>query len=132
MLMVDFRKWGADTASAVDFTVMNAQVQKIVEDYDFGAIIYFANNIKATIFQKTNNISLLSIIEDVGCQFDKELPGYALDLATCMDIIFWDIQRFSRLNPDAVREKLEKQILQILQIVSALYRHLYPLCLCYT
>ena len=48
MLMVDFRKWGADSASAVDFTVMNDEVRKIVEDYNFGSVIYFANNIKTT------------------------------------------------------------------------------------
>ena len=51
MLMVDFRKWDSDLTDEVaaqDFTVMNEQVQKIVEDYDFGAIIYFANNIKET------------------------------------------------------------------------------------
>lgn len=83
----------------------------------------FASNIKATIFRKSNNISLLSIIEDIGCQFEKELPGYALDLATCMDIILWDIQRFSRLNPNTVREKLEKQILQIMGIPNLKQRY---------
>lgn len=86
-------------------------------------ITEFANNIKTTIFQKSNNISLLPIIEDIGCQFEKELPGYALDLATCMDIIFWDIQRFSRLKPDAIREKLEKQIMQIMGVPNLKQRY---------
>lgn len=86
-------------------------------------ITEFANNIKATIFQKSNNISLLPIIEDIGCQFEKVLPGYALDLATCMDIIFWDIQRFSRLNPNAIKEKLEKQIMQIMGIPNLKQRY---------
>lgn len=51
MLMVDFRYWDEDTTDSVDkqpFTKMNSQVQKIVEDYDFGAIIYFAQNIQTT------------------------------------------------------------------------------------
>lgn len=51
MLMVDFRYWDEDVADSVEkqpFTKMNAQVQKIVEDYDFGAIIYFAQNIQTT------------------------------------------------------------------------------------
>lgn len=86
-------------------------------------ITKFANSIKTTIFQKTNNISMLPIIEDIGCQFEKELPGYALDLATCMDIIFWDIQRFSRLNPNAISQKLEKQILQIMGIPNLKQRY---------
>ena len=48
MLMVDFRKWGATSGTATDFTVMNDEVRKIVEDYTFGSVIYFANNIKTT------------------------------------------------------------------------------------
>ncbi len=51
MLMVDFRYWDEDVTDSVEkqpFTKMNAQVQKIVEDYDFGAIIYFAQNIQTT------------------------------------------------------------------------------------
>lgn len=51
MMMVDFRYWDEDVTDNVEkkeFTVMNPQVQKIVEDYDFGSIIYFAQNIKET------------------------------------------------------------------------------------
>ncbi|MBR5293213.1 MAG: hypothetical protein IKU31_00420, partial [Oscillospiraceae bacterium] len=48
MMMVDFRKWGATVDAATDFTVMNDEVRKIVEDYNFGSVIYFANNIKTT------------------------------------------------------------------------------------
>ena len=48
MMMVDFRKWGADVDSATDFTVMNEEVRKIIEGYNFGSIILFANNIKET------------------------------------------------------------------------------------
>ena len=55
MLMVDFRKWGETTATATDFTVMNDQVQKIVEDYNFGSVIFFANNIKET--EQSYNLS---------------------------------------------------------------------------
>ncbi len=43
MLMVDFRDWGTK-----DFTVMNDEVRKIIEDYNFGSIILFADNIKET------------------------------------------------------------------------------------
>ena len=48
MMMVDFRMWGDNVDSAKDFTVMNEEVQKIIEDYNFGSIILFANNIKET------------------------------------------------------------------------------------
>lgn len=51
MLMVDFRYWDEnpnDNNNKVAFTVMNDQVRKIVEDYNFGAIIYFAQNLANT------------------------------------------------------------------------------------
>lgn len=49
MMMVDFRKWKSEGESeATDFTKMNSEVQQIVEDYDFGSVIFFANNIKET------------------------------------------------------------------------------------
>lgn len=51
MLMVDFRYWDEDPTDDVepaDFTVMNDQVRKIVEDYNFGAVIYFAQNLTGT------------------------------------------------------------------------------------
>ena len=43
MLMVDFRDWASK-----DFTVMNDEVSKIIEDYNFGSIILFADNIQQT------------------------------------------------------------------------------------
>lgn len=51
MLMVDFRYWDEDTSDGVQnkaFTVMNDQVRQIVEDYNFGSVIYFAQNIQET------------------------------------------------------------------------------------
>ena len=49
MFMMDFRQWkSAGEETETDFTVMNDEVRKILEDYDFGAVIYFANNIETT------------------------------------------------------------------------------------
>ena len=45
MMMVDFRQWGS---TPEDFTVMNEEVRSILEEYRFGGVIYFANNIKTT------------------------------------------------------------------------------------
>lgn len=49
MLMPDFRQWQQEGESKVsDFTVMNDEVAKIIDDYDFGGVILFANNVKQT------------------------------------------------------------------------------------
>lgn len=51
MLMVDFRYWDEnpdDNTEKTGFTVMNDQVRRIVEDYNFGAVIYFAQNLTGT------------------------------------------------------------------------------------
>lgn len=50
MFEVDVRKWSYDGSAEneVHFTVMNDEVRKIIEDYDFGAVILFAENIKET------------------------------------------------------------------------------------
>lgn len=51
MLMVDFRYWDENTSdnkAKQGLTVMNSQVRQIIEDYHFGAVIYFAQNLTGT------------------------------------------------------------------------------------
>ena len=51
MMMVDFRYWDEDLNDGVEkvgFEVMNDQIRKVVEDYNFGAFIYFAQNLTGT------------------------------------------------------------------------------------
>ena len=51
MLMVDFRYWDentSDTNERKGLTVMNSQVEGILRDYNFGAVIYFAQNLTGT------------------------------------------------------------------------------------
>ena len=54
--------------------------------------IWIANYVKETIYSKSNNIVLLTIIESIGMHFENELPGYALDLATSIELVHWDTQ----------------------------------------
>ena len=71
----------------------------------------FANNVRKLIYDKSNNIALLAIIADIGIEFRKKLPGYALDLATNIDIVHHDLTRQALLTKNPEKEKLEKQIL---------------------
>lgn len=70
----------------------------------------FVNNIKNFIYEKSNNIILFSIIADIGIMFKDELPGYALDLASSIHLISWDIHRFTILNPSKDVEMLKRQM----------------------
>lgn len=46
----------------------------------------------------------------------KELPGYALDLVSSMNLIYLDINRYVLLNPDSQMIDLRRQIFQIVGI----------------
>lgn len=73
----------------------------------------FASKIKEVILQNSNNIILFSIIEDVGIHFEKEIPGLALDLATSIEIINWDINRYTSLNPTSEVKMLRNNIFAV-------------------
>lgn len=71
----------------------------------------FANRIKQLIFSKSNNIAMLTVIERIAMQFKKELPGYGLDLASSLHLLYWDLQRYSRLLTNPTKALLERQMM---------------------
>lgn len=79
--------------------------------------------VKEAIYKKSNNIALLSVIESIGMNFQKELPGYALDLSSSFEIIYWDMERYTQYIKNPARELLEKQILQAVGIPSLKERY---------
>ena len=72
--------------------------------------VKFANNVRKLIYEKSNNIALLTIISELGMEFRQKLPGYALDLATNIYIILNDLTRLSISKKNPFSEMLEKQI----------------------
>ena len=96
-----------------------------------GLGISLANWVKEKLYTQANNIALLTIIESIGMHFQKELPGYALDLATSIPLIYWDIQRYADLNKDPTRALLEKQVLLTVGIPNLKSRYEKdPTCNC--
>ena len=83
----------------------------------------FAEYVKKEIYEKANNIALLSIVEAIGFNFQTELPGYALDLSSCFELIYWDIHRYSLLSDNPTRELLERQLLRTVGISSLSKRY---------
>jgi soluble cytochrome b562 len=59
---------------------------------------------------------MLSVIEAIGLHFQKELPGYSLELATSFELIYLDINRYGQYIQNPTKELLEKQILQIVEV----------------
>lgn len=79
-----------------------------------------AKTIQAYLFDKSNNVALLSLINYIGLHFQKELPGYAVDLASNMDLIWWDFSRYSLYHKDEPQRILEKHIYQATMGVSSI------------
>lgn len=84
------------------------------KDHEF--TVAFANYVKETIYSKSNNIVLLTIIESIGMHFENELPGYALDLATSIELVHWDTTRYMLYKKNSTKELLERQILKTMGI----------------
>lgn len=84
------------------------------KDHEF--TVAFANYVKETIYSKSNNIVLLIIIESIGMHFENELPGYALDLATSIELVHWDTTRYMLYKKNPTKELLERQILKTMGI----------------
>ena len=84
------------------------------KDHEFS--VAFANYVKETIYSKSNNIVLLTIIESIGMHFENELPGYALDLATSIELVHWDTTRYILYKKNPTKELLERQILKTMGI----------------
>jgi hypothetical protein len=70
-----------------------------------------AEYVKNTIYERANNVLLLSIIEAIGMNYQKEMPGYALELASSMELIYFDIYRSGEFISNPTKELLEKHIM---------------------
>lgn len=84
------------------------------KDHEF--TVAFASYVKETIYSKSNNIVLLTIIESIGMHFENELPGYALDLATSIELVHWDTTRYMLYKKNPTKKLLERQILKTMGI----------------
>lgn len=73
----------------------------------------FVNKVKNRIFSNSNSIMLFTIIEDIGILFKDSFPGYALDLATNINIILCDFERYTYNHPNAIQKSLEQNIYSI-------------------
>ena len=111
--------WMADTVehnlpivlTDIVFIIKKTVIDSIKNSSDKAYVEKLSAYVKRTIYEKANNILLLSIIESVGMNFQKEMPGYAIELVSCMDLLFYDIRRSGEFISNPAKELLEKQIM---------------------
>ena len=56
----------------------------------------FVTKVKTAIFDKSNNIMCLSILNNAGLAFENDIPGLCLDFASNLDLVLTDFYRSSR------------------------------------
>lgn len=93
------------------FVIKKSVINFIKSSSDSVYIKKISEYVKRTIYQKANNILLLSIVEAVGMNYQKEIPGYAIELASSMELIYYDIHRSVEFISNPTKELLEKQIM---------------------
>lgn len=105
------------------FVIKKTVINTMRNSPDSAYIKGLAEYVKKTIYEKANNILLLSIIETIGMNYQKEMPGYALELASCMDLIYYDIQRSGEFISNPTKELLEKQIMLSVGVPEIIRRY---------
>lgn len=98
--------------SDIVYNIKESMVNYIDENMHDKDILKLLEYIKNKIYKESNNIILLTIIENIGMHYQNEFPGYALDLISSMDIVEWDISRYATYLSNPQLEMLKKQIFQ--------------------
>lgn len=97
--------------SDIIYNIKESMINYINQNINSENVIKFLEYVKDIIYKKSNNIILLTIIENIGMHYQKEFPGYAVDLISSIDIVEWDFSRFARYLSNPQLEMLERQLL---------------------
>ena len=108
-----------DIVFVIKKTVINSMRNSSESAYIKGLAEY----VKNTIYEKANNVLLLSIIEAIGMNYQKEMPGYALELASSMELIYFDIYRSGEFISNPTKELLEKHIMLSMGVPEIIRRY---------
>ena len=101
-----------DLVSDIVYNIKEAIINYFDENIHNKEALIFLENIKNKIYKESNNVILLTIIENIGLHYQNELPGFALDLISSIDIVEWDISRYASYIKNPQLEILKQQIFQ--------------------
>lgn len=71
--------------------------------------IAFCEEVKSLILTNSNNVLFFPIICEIGIVFEREIPGYSLDLAGSLKIIEWDITRSVIVLSDFINRRYKNK-----------------------
>lgn len=108
-----------DIVFIIKKTIINTMRNSSDNEYIKGLAEY----VKKNIYEKANNVLLLSIIEAIGMNYQKEMPGFAIELASSMELIYDDIHRSGDFISNPTKELLEKQIMLSVGITEITRRY---------
>lgn len=98
--------------SDIVYNIKETMINYIDENIHDKDIFEFLEYVRSKIYKESNNIILLTVIENIGMHYQNEFPGYALDLISSIDIVEWDISRYATYLSNPQLEMLKKQIFQ--------------------
>ena len=93
------------------------QILHILES-DKNAFNCLALYVKTQILEKSTSIIPFTIIEDIGFEFAEIIPGYAVFLASNLDIISWDFQWTVKNMHSPATAIIEEQLMMSVGIPS--------------
>ena len=98
--------------SDIVYNIKEAMINYIDENIHDEDIFKLLEYVRNKIYKESNNILLLTVIENIGMHYQNEFSGYALDLISSIDIVEWDISRYATYLSNPQIEMLKKQIFQ--------------------
>lgn len=78
----------------------------------------FLKNIKKNILENSNNIIMLTLIQNIGHRFAKQFPGYAKELGSSLTLMMLDTQKIISLFPDETISLLRNHIIRTMGVYS--------------
>lgn len=110
--------------SDIIYNIKEAMINYIDNNINDKEIFKYLDYIKSKIYNESNNVLLLTIIQNIGMHYQNEFLGYAIDLISSINIVEWDISRFITYLPNPQLEMLKRQIYQKVGIPNIENRYL--------
>ena len=87
--------------------------------------VRLANSWKRNIYSQSNNIMMLTVIEEIGIRYRDMLPGYALELASSIELILIDLKYRGMALAKPLTEGLESNVYRAMGLLNLQNRYVH-------